>query len=207
MKILLEAKHWQLFVLMFALPFILQKVVPDETITLNNISMMTIIYNLIGIISGLIYFAWIWSIGININNILKLKIDMEFKYYNILRFKIKMNAKLFKSAVIYFPVYFVLLFVFTTLERNNIYFDDNVVFNMWYIIIPFHLLAMLSLIYSIYYCYKIIKTIKIKKLVIFGIKINEFFLLFCYPIGIWYIQPRINSIYEKDNNETNPEQN
>ena len=53
----------------------------------------------------------------------------------------------------------------------------------------------------LYFCSKTIKTVELQKEVFFGEFIGDFFGLWFYPIGIWFIQPKINKL-AKDKIET-----
>lgn len=69
----LKAKHWQLFVFIFGIPFLLQIVMmgrlfsifvtnapPEVLLNMSSISL----YPLFTSVSLMVLFAWIWSIGI-----------------------------------------------------------------------------------------------------------------------------------------------
>lgn len=57
-----------------------------------------------------------------------------------------------------------------------------------------HLFSMFCLFYCLYFVAKTIKTAELQKETSFGDFAGEFFLIWFYPIGIWFIQPKINRI-------------
>jgi hypothetical protein len=63
-------------------------------------------------------------------------------------------------------------------------------------IFPLHLFSTFSMFYIIYHAAKTIKTVNAQKQVTFSDFIEEFFLIWFFPIGIWFIQPKINAIFE-----------
>lgn len=65
------------------------------------------------------------------------------------------------------------------------------------IIVPLHLFSMFCIFYSLYFVAKTFKTVELQREVSFSDFVGEFFLIWFYPIGIWFIQPKINKMIEK----------
>ncbi len=63
------------------------------------------------------------------------------------------------------------------------------------IIIPLHLFTMYCMFYVIWFIAKAIATIENKKVVGFDIYASSFFLLWFFPIGIWWVHPKVRSIF------------
>ncbi|WP_238388512.1 hypothetical protein, partial [Christiangramia aestuarii] len=61
-------------------------------------------------------------------------------------------------------------------------------------IIPLHLFSMFCMFYLLYFVSKTIKTVELKRSVTFSDFVGEFFMIWFFPIGVWFIQPRINKI-------------
>ena len=59
------------------------------------------------------------------------------------------------------------------------------------------ILSTISYIYIVYFAAKTLKTIELNKEFKFKELSRVFFLILFLPIGIWFIQPRINKIYSK----------
>jgi hypothetical protein len=56
--------------------------------------------------------------------------------------------------------------------------------------------------YTLWFNAKTFKSVELQREALIGDYIGEFFLLWYFPIGIWFIQPRINKIFgsvENDN--------
>ncbi len=91
----LNAKHWQLFTLMFGIPILLQIVAmismfanidsngnPDQTGMLNMMKIFPIIMFLyVGL-----FFGWFWSIGIGLQKYIPTDIKMKIKKFKIFFF-------------------------------------------------------------------------------------------------------------------------
>ena len=61
----------------------------------------------------------------------------------------------------------------------------------------FNLLLTFSAFYCFYFVIKTIKTVELQKELRFIDFAGEFFLICFYPIGIWFIQPKVNKIIEE----------
>jgi len=209
----LKAKHWQLFVIMFGIPMILQftimGMVISNVIVSNgqpNIELMFDYYKLIPlimIISYGFYFGWFWSIVMG----LKDKLPETVKI-NILRFKIFFFVPLiymvFISAIIYYS-YTVNLFV--NFDHNTPpSFVPNIetVLMLVAIFVPIHFFSIFCIYYVMYISAKIIKSIELNRNVSFGDFIGEFVMFWFYPIGIWFLQPKINRMIKDDTIGVNP---
>lgn len=70
---------------------------------------------------------------------------------------------------------------------------------MMKLIMPVHLVAMVCIIYCMYFMARALKVVELQRPVTFGDFAGEFFLLLFYPIGIWLIQPRINILFNNKN--------
>lgn len=195
----LNAKHWQLFILMFGLPFALQIAVmismfmnidsngnPDQTGMLNMMKLFPII---ISFYIGL-FFGWFWSVGIGLQ-----------KYVST---DIKMKIKKFK-AFFFIPLFYIL---FLLLVIGNAFYgissgSNGIVGKMLFVIVPIHLFSMFCIFYLLYFVSKTIKTIELKRSATFSDFTGEFFMIWFFPFGIWIIQPRINKIIAEKNHNTN----
>lgn len=198
----LNAKHWQLFTLMFGIPILLQIIImismfvnvdsngnPDQTEMLNIFKILPIIMLLyIGL-----FFGWFWSIGIGLQKFIPTDIKMKIKKFKIFFF----------IPLIY--ILFILIVIGTTFY--GISYGSNaaggIVGKMLLFIVPMHLFSMFCIFYLLYFVSKTIKTTELKRTVTFGEFAGDFFLIWFFPIGIWFIQPRINKIASDKNTNGN----
>lgn len=66
------------------------------------------------------------------------------------------------------------------------------------VILPFHVLAMACIFYSLGYTSKRLVTFQRGKKVGFFEYIGPFFLIWFFPIGIWFIQPKVNEMVAEE---------
>lgn len=198
----LNAKHWQLFILMFGIPILLQIVVmismftnldsngnPDQTGMLNIFKLFPIIMLLyIGL-----FFGWFWSIGVGLQKFIPTDIEMKIKKFKIFFF-IPLVYILFFLAIIGTTFYGI------SSGSNAI---GGIVGKMLLFVVPMHLFSMFCIFYLLYFISKTIKTIELNQTVTFSEFAGEFFMIWFFPIGIWFIQPRINKIASKKNTNGN----
>jgi hypothetical protein len=71
------------------------------------------------------------------------------------------------------------------------------------VIIPLHLYTMYCMFYTIWFIAKCIATIENNRVVGFDSYAGNFFLLWFFPIGIWFIHPKVRKIFSMDA-ETQP---
>jgi hypothetical protein len=65
-------------------------------------------------------------------------------------------------------------------------------------IVPLHLFAMYCMFYTIWFIAKSIATIENNKVVGFDNYAGNFFLLWFFPIGIWWVHPKVRKIFSVD---------
>lgn len=194
----LKAKHWQLFLLLFGIPFLFQfvffvnvfssidmEVGPNPNEFFNFFSYFPMIL----ILFVAIFFGWFWSMAIGLQH----KIPAT----------IKMNVKRFKFFF-FVPLIYILLLSFlmsnflnsslTTMQESEVVS----IIPYFTIIIPMHLFSMFCMFYMLYFVSKTIKTVELQRELRFSDFAGEFFLLWFYFIGIWIIQPKINKMVAND---------
>lgn len=181
----LKAKHWQLFLLTFCLPLIVQLITIISMVILSNSdgsSDTPFIINYIQfipitmLVSMGVFFGWFWSVVIGLLHKVPQNITIKVK-----RFKIFFFIPL---------VYILMIILFIISLTNGV--EPNPLF--FILFIPLHLLSMFGIFHSLYYVAKVFKTIELQKEVSFSDFAGEFFMIWFFPIGIWLIQPKINKM-------------
>ncbi|MFZ4399070.1 MAG: hypothetical protein ACOYO1_03460 [Bacteroidales bacterium] len=184
-KSFLNAKHWQLFLLIFGIPMIFQFVM--MTLTISNFASETnsdpsMIFDymkffpIIMILFMGVLFGWIWSVAIGLQNRIPENIKM-----NVRKFKF-----FFFTPLIYISFFLGFFIVIFTMSSFNP--------ALFVIIIPLHLFSVFCMFYCLFFVSKTIKTVEFQREVTFSDFIGEFFMIWFYPIGIWIIQPKINKM-------------
>lgn len=193
----LKAKHWQLFLLTFGIPLILQIVMmvslftnfasqanPDPTMMFNYMKFFPVIM----ILLIAIFFGWFWSVAIGLQKKVPENVTMKVKKFKIFFF---------------IPLVYILAFLtFFSVSMSGLVYADpepnaGIIGGLFAVIFPFHMFSIFCIFYSMYFVAKTFKTVELQKEVKFGDFAGEFFLIWFYPIGIWIIQPKINKMIEE----------
>lgn len=188
----LRAKHWQLFLVMFGIPLLVQIMAfvviltglgASEATDANVFSLgFRFLAVLIVLFSGS-YFGWLWSIAIGLQ---------------------KYVPKTVKMKVVKFKVFFVIsiayalgMALFIGLGPTGFFMAGNISFSLtfgywWFLSFFLYVFCTVSVFYVLYFSAKTFKTVELQREVQFGEIIGEFFLLWFYLIGLWIIQPKLN---------------
>jgi hypothetical protein len=199
----LKAKHWQLFTLMFGIPFLFQilimvKVFPNINSEANPDPMevfnMFKFFPIIMMLFAGVFFGWFWSIAIGLQKKVPENVTMKTKKFKIFFF---------------IPLVYILcisLFIsgiFSGIIQNETESIGGLTNVIVGVILPLHLLSMFGMFYSLYFVAKTFKTVELQKEVNFGEFAGEFFMMWFYFIGIWILQPKINKMTESENSSAN----
>jgi hypothetical protein len=193
----LRAKHWQLFLLLFALPFVFQFVMfgsifanidegsePDPTVLFSFFQF----FPLIILVPTLVVAGWQWSIVVGLNSKLP-----EGATVKLGRFKF----------FIIFPLIYILflclgmIMLFDGMMEGGMTEapEETLLSGMlisFALVIPFHLLSMVCLILAMGSVAKTIKSIEMGKEATVSDYIGEFILVWFNFVGVWILQPKIN---------------
>jgi len=99
----------------------------------------------------------------------------------------------------FFPLIY-LLIVYIVFKGGYEIHQDNYKNYGWSlaVIIPLHVFTMYCLFYVIWFIGKAIATIEQNKVVAFDNYAGNFFLLWFFPIGVWFMHPKIRKIFSVD---------
>lgn len=181
---LLTLKHWQLFLPLLGLPFLIHinfiygyLTREPESEQYSELVKYTIAVILISIyiFSGLM--LWFRMISV----------DLQVYLPNELRLNVKKFKAFFTIPIVYalFFLIFLLYLVVGQYEPNT---------NLLLILTAIHLFSTFCYLYIIYFASKTIKTIEENRKVKFKEFQTDFILMCLFPIGIWILQPRVNKI-------------
>lgn len=202
MKIFLRAKHWQLFSVIFVIPFIFYIYIMIKILSqIEQIAYSSTVpdpffifetsrnFYIIAIPFVVINFMWFWSLGVGLN----YKVPME----------VRGKVGFFKFVIIYITLFFTgmmlagyhFMGLFTSPDFPDV-IGDNIfdMLKIMAIISPFYLFSIFCMFYSFVYIAKTLKTIELQRAVKFDDYIGEFFLLWFSFIGVWIIQPKVNKM-------------
>jgi hypothetical protein len=205
MAIFLRMKHWQLFLLYFGIPFVVQIVFmfslftelmhnPNPLIMMGYLKFFPVMMVLfVGTL-----FGWFWAVATGLQKLIPVDVKMKLTLFKVFFF-IPLVYILLISTVV--------AFVFTG-NMANIANNPAPVFIGFAIIFPIHLFSMFCIFYCLYFVAKTIKTVELQREVTFSDFAAEFFLTWFFFIGVWILQPRINKMVHKvDDTTINPDLN
>lgn len=195
----LTAKHWQIFMLTFGIPMVLQfglmaslffnisNGTPPEP--LQFLKYFWLFPFLMLLSYGGLY-CWMWAVGVQLQN----KLPEE----------ITMNVNRFKWSIFVPIIYFTIISIIIVVITNIVLTDDNFLARdvsflppFLFIFLIFHFLSIACIFYSFYFTAKTYKSVELQKEVTFSDCMGEFFLIWFFPIGIWFLQPKINKMVKK----------
>lgn len=171
--ILLRAKGWQVFILMFFLPVLLFVLTIEIIIGAKVENFIGVLFPVSIIIFIISPSLWILIAGNALSNLAGKKTTI-FKSV----FWIFATSMLVTVALVY-----------EILRSRNP--------NLALIVGPISITGFFAVIYCSYYVSKLINWIETNKNITFIESMYEIMLLWFFPIGIWIIQPRLNSIWSK----------
>ena len=177
MDLFLKMKHWQLFFLIIIMPTFLTMILISFLFTSHS-DLLLVIAPIPIILSVLMLYGWIYSIGVNLLNKMSLTTKRQIMYFKV---------AVFIPAL--YMIYFGYNFTKVMLNMLNS--------GMGGAMIIMHLLTILCTVYMMYVTAKALKSVETQKesLKLDGF-IGEIMLIYVFPIGIWFIQPRINKIFD-----------
>ena len=166
LKFFLNAKGWQLFLVLFgsmaAAPFVVSALAkPVIGIAVTSLIFMVL------------YMGWLWAIATAANHQLNPALKKSTKWMGL--------------GLVYAAVYLIgaLWLLPDTTEPGQ---------GVPGFVIPMHLLAMFAMFYALVFTAKRLVTLERQQEVSFFEYSGPFFLLWFFPIGIWFIQPKVNKM-------------
>lgn len=171
MEKLLTLKHWQLFIII-GLSYTIGIAFWGSHFSIGDISSLEISV-LFGIVYLFFFFSWILTIGLFLNSISE-------------------NPYRFRKGLLIFAVLCSMTgYIELNLQRLAI---EGVIIPIWFSTLMAPLTAF-GIIYTFYNIPKSLKSIELDRKVPFKECIVDTILLFAFPIGVWFIQPRINRLF------------
>ncbi|MGL4597261.1 MAG: hypothetical protein ACRCYO_07025 [Bacteroidia bacterium] len=183
MNALLRLKHWQLFILLYAIPFVLYLIVVITTLVSQNMMAMGVGMLLLMVYSIGSFGTWMYAVA---------KLSFEMRPQGS-----EMRITRFQLALLFPAFYFALLFLIIFYFISNL--PDVSAPNplLFLLIIPCHLISMFCIFYVLYFVAKTFKGAELQYPVHFSDYFVDFILVWFLPVGIWFLQPRINALLER----------
>lgn len=198
---ILQTPHWKLFILVVGIPFVsaITSVIIMVSLLINqhsprpeSVFPVMFIFPVIGLFGAVIQLYWQWSIATK----LQAYMHPDMRKLRVKRFKL-----FFFIPWVYFSVMMLVMFIITTqFDPANNDPSPNMMWLIPLIMLGFlmHFFSMFCLIYSLYFVAKTLKSAELQREAHFSDYIGEFFLIWFFPVGVWFIQPRVNRIVQGD---------
>jgi hypothetical protein len=193
MSIFLRAKHWQLFLLTIVTPIVLYIIgiavlfasISQSRGDQEQILMTLLVFIVLAIIiSTGTLMGWFYALGTRLPNRLPSDVNMP-----VGRFKL-----FFFIPLIYLScVVFGLFFLFSSAIESGP--EPPVGPGILALIIPMHFFSIFCIFHTMYFVAKSLKGVLLQREVHFSDYAGEFFLIWFYFVGIWFIQPKVNEIF------------
>lgn len=171
----LRAKHWQLFVLFVGVGFvgdIILLIYFPAADSGGSFGKFELLNGILTAIFLVFLLGWFWAMGSFLSSIVIPKL--------------RLNTELFLVSLIYPPLYICVFFAVVF---------GNVKSSLIALILPFHLFAMFCMFYGLYFVSKSLVLAETGRRASFYDYAGPFFLLWFFPVGVWFTQPRINRLY------------
>jgi hypothetical protein len=187
MNKLLKIKHWQLFCLLFGgFPLVFLAV------SFSTSFLQEIVYGFVPcmILYIATIFGWFYAMGTNLTKKLPETVNMKLR-----RFKIFFSIPITYIILIVLFIPGVILF---KLLGVSIPLDADIAYPIFIVlIVSLHLFSIFCIFYCLYFISKSLKAVELQGPVTFNDYAGEFFLIWFFPIGVWFIQPRINKLFDE----------
>ena len=177
MKVFLQMRAWQLFLVLVGAHFLMYATTIAVGHSAGGSRVLLVAIATAMPVPVAIFIAWFWALGTNTNQ-------------KVLE-GIRPSPRLFRLALTYafaYAVVFWMLSVLLSLLHASV--------GLYRVSPPFQLLAGLCLLYALYFIAKNFVMAERKEQVGFYDFAGPFFLILLCPIGVWFIQPRVNSMFQ-----------
>ena len=168
MSIYLRAKHWQLFIALVGSMFFAQAMMANSV--MSGDSPNPLVMAIPAFFMAVVFFGWLWSVASACSKVLPPELASSTK-----------------------PMLFGLVYALVYLLISSSFFFGSNGQLPGYIIVM-HLLAMASIFYALGFTAKQLAKLEQGINVSFFSYSGPFFLFWFFPIGIWFIQPKVNQL-------------
>ncbi|MDR0802166.1 hypothetical protein [Fluviicola sp.] len=146
------------------------------------------------VISGFVQFSWFWNV------LTKLSKLIPHQTINMPSGRIK---AFFIIPIIYLCLIVPFFIVFVINKMSRLEHGDPAgitgITTFGILLFFLHLFSIFCLLHTLYFVAKTIRVAELQKNVTFSDFIGDFFLTWLLPVGIWFLQPRINRLIEEKN--------
>ena len=174
---LLKLESWKLFLLILTPAIVGAMVLLISQYLLEDNLSLLILGQILTVIFVGVFVYWIYSLG---THLARLPPNQNF------------SLSLFKSALVFSTLYRVSIEALSLWHSVSYHSRLDLESNLW--IIPLHLLATVTALYCFYTNARLLVSAERKQLSDFKEVWPTFGLILAFPIGIWFIQPRLQKL-------------
>lgn len=178
MLFLLRLKHWQLFLITWGIPILI------NIYTFSRPTLMVKLFPVMMIVFIIGIFGWIWAISTQLHKKLPMEVNL-----NIRGFKIIFSVPIFYTLALTLWMAYQFYFNFHEASPN--------VGPVIGIIAFFHFLSMICILLGLRFAAQTLRSVELGRLAKFSEYAVEFVLIWFSPIGFWVLQPRLNKLIDE----------
>lgn len=192
---ILTVKAWKLFVLTTVLPFAAVVITAVIQISLalkyqytpptGPFIALTVPLFLIVLAGSVIHYYWIWSVATHLQQYM----HSDMRKLETGRFRL-----FFFIPLVYFVLLTALLPLFMVPSQQGARQSADMMAAWSLPMLCMHLFSAFCIIYTWYFTVKTLRSAEMQKEAHFSDYIGEFFMIWFFPVGIWFLQPRINAL-------------
>jgi len=168
---LVRAHHWQVFALLLGLTCVAEIVVVTTYPKGDEVRIPAVAL-IAAELCWVCFAVWFWSLGSFLCSVVKPSL--------------RLSLPSFGFALVY-PLVYIGVFQIIPFERPTLGYNLA--------IFPFHLFAMFCVFVDLNFVSKSLALAETGRAVSFYDYAGPFFLLWFFPLGIWFVQPRVNRLY------------
>lgn len=191
MSLFLRLRPWQLFILVVGLPMLVQLLTMLALVLTRHWAAVAIGMPL-SMLALSLFLGWLWALGTR----LAARRPVAEAAGGLRWFRA--GLRLAFGYMLVFLALMTLMLIGAT--RQQLYFTP-----VWLLLLlPLHLLSIASLFYAQYFVARTLKAVELRRPAELSEYIGDFFLLWFFPVGLWFIQPRVRRLVAAEDGVTEP---
>lgn len=181
---ILKLKHWKLFLLLAGPTILLLPVILIFVVKSLNLSLLPLLFPIVIASSLVVFLIWIYTLGVNLHK--KLPIDST------------LNLTKFRLFFFLYSAYSICFILFSSGLLGDHLLSPS---SMGFMALG-NFLSLFCFFNCIHFVSKALKTLEIGRTATFNDFIGDFVLIWFFPFGVWFIQPRVNKLFNESKEQT-----
>lgn len=194
MDVFLRMKAWHVFVLVVVIPLFAHFLVISLAFEVDDPRSILQYYPFIMIFFAGIFLGWMYSLGVGLNKLTPAEIRPKLIYFKIFQLYLIIFIILSQCFAYYVIAHYP--------DEVITHYPDRAQIPIPLFVAPMHIFAVFCGFYGFYFVSKNLEMANRRQKVKFYDFAGAFFLLIIFPIGIWFLQPKINQIHDRAAHDT-----